>query len=1074
MTDPAPGAAGVGPGLGAPPWRQAGLTALAYLAFGALALMLAGPPGFASPLYPPAGVALAATLVAGPSALAGVFVGSTLLNASLGAVRGAAGGTALLWMPALIGLGAVLQAQLGAWMVRRAVTMPLVLREPRDIARAGLLGGFVACTVSASVGTAALGLGGMLGPADVLPNWATWWMGDTLGVLITAPLALTLIGQPRADWQPRRRTLAVPLLAALAVLALGVQQLRQVDAAREAERFGYAAAQLAAQVQQRLDNASLALKGLQSAARVAGRPLDEAGLNAASAGWLARFDALQATGVGQRVAETGVAALENEARRQGRAGFGVVDRDGGRDRRERGELLVLRQLAPADRNQGDFGVNALSIDAARSAIEATRDSGEPRASAAVALGPSGRDEPGVVLYQALYRPAATEPATPVERRERWAGVVFVSLRTELALAGIGEHAQGRLSWCLLDTDPSARMRRLAGSGEASACESAAGGHRHEQRLDWAGRSWLLRVSAPAVPALRVSDEAGLLGLTGLTAASLLGALLLVVTGQTRRTELAVAASTAQFRAEVAERRRAEAAQQETRERLQGILDNAPLGVLFLDHRGEVIEGNARFCQMAGLAPEQLAGISVLEFAHPDDRAPLLAMRRDLMAGAASRTVASLRLQAPGEDRRWTPVRVIASALRDDNGRMLRMVAVVEDVADQLRLQASEQARQRAEQANLAKNEFLSRMSHELRTPLNAMIGFAQLLGMDRDPAPAPHQLEWVRLIQRAGWHLLELINETLDLSRIESGSVSLALEPVDMRALAEAALALVASAASQRGIQIEVVAEPGVPAAIGDAMRLRQVLANLLTNAIKYNRPAGSVRVQVARAGSAAVRVAVTDTGLGMDAAQMERLFQPYNRLGREHSGIEGTGIGLVISQGLLGLMGGSLEVESQLAVGSTFTFTLPATHERVAAEPETAVTSHAPYAQRLVHYIEDNPINVEVMRGILGQRPQVRLAVSMLGLDGLAAIRREPPDLILLDMQLPDISGVELLRHMKNDDALAQIPVIVVSADATPDHLRAALTLGALQYLTKPVDVALFLRHVDEALENSETRWAL
>jgi PAS domain S-box-containing protein len=1074
MADGAPGAAGVGPGLGAPAWQQAGLTALAYLAFGALALMLAGPPGFASPLFPSAGVALAATLVAGRSALVGVFVGATLLNAGLGAARGAEGWVTLLSIPALIGLGAVLQAQLGAWMVRRAVAMPLVLSEPREIARAGLLGGFLACTVSASVGTAALALGGVLDADDVLPNWSTWWMGDTVGVLITAPLVLTLIGQPRADWRPRRRTLALPLLAALAVLALGVHQLQQLDAAREAERFDYAATQLVAQVRQRLDNASLALKGLQSAARVAGRPLDEAGLNAASAGWLARFDALQATGVGQRVAEAGVAALENEARRQGRAEFRVVDRDGGSDRRERGELLVVRQLAPADRNRGDLGVNALSIDVARPAIEAARDSGQPWASAALALGQSGRDEPGVLLYQALYRPGATEPGTPLERRERWTGVVFISLSIELALAGIGERGRGRVSWCLLDADPSARLRRLAGSGEASACGPAADGHRHEQRLDWAGRSWLLRASAPVMPALRVSGEAGLLSLTGLAAATLLGALLLVVTGHTRRTVLAVAASTAQFRAEVAERRRAEAAQQETRERLQGILDNAPLGVLFLDHRGEVIEGNARFCQMTGLAPDRLVGTSVLEFAHPDDREPLVAVRRDLVAGAASRTVAGLRLQAPGEDGQWTPVRLIASALRDDNGRVLRVVAVVEDVADQLRLQASEQARQRAEEANRAKNEFLSRMSHELRTPLNAMIGFAQLLGMDRDPALAPHQQEWVRLIQRAGWHLLDLINETLDLSRIESGSVSLALEPVDMRALAEAALALVASAASQRGIQIEVIAEPGVPAAMGDAMRLRQVLTNLLTNAIKYNRPGGSVRVHVARAGNTAVRVAVRDTGLGMDAAQMERLFQPYNRLGREHSGIEGTGIGLVISQGLLGLMGGSLAVESQLAVGSTFTFTLPATHERVAVEPEAAVSRPAPYAQRLVHYIEDNPTNVEVMRGILGQRPQVRLAVSMLGLDGLAAIRSEPPDLILLDMQLPDISGVELLRHMKNDDALAQIPVIVVSADATPDHLRAALTLGALQYLTKPVDVALFLRHFDEALANTETRWLL
>jgi PAS domain S-box-containing protein len=1074
MADGASGAAGQGRSPGLAPWRLAGGTALAYGAFGLLALWLAGDGGLASPLNPAAGLALAATLMGGLPALAGVFVGATALNAGLAMLPGADGGSALLGMSLVSATGAALQAQLGAWLVRRTVAMPLVLREPRDVAWGGLLGGFVACAAGACVGTAALGLGGAAEPGELLSQWANAWLGNTLGVLITAPLVLTLIGQPRADWQPRLRTLALPLLAVLALLTLGMQQLRELDRARQAERFGHATAQLATQVQQRLDAATLSLQGLASAAAVAARPLDAAALAAASTSWLLRFEALQATGVGLRVAEADVAALEREARREGLSGFSVADRDGGRDRRERGELLVVRQLAPADRRQDGLGVNALSIDTARPAIEAARDSGEPRVSGAVRLEPFGHEEPGVMLYQALYAPDVAPVGSSAERRQRWTGVVFVVLRTEHALAGVGEDAQGPLSWCLLDADPSAAVRRLASGGNAPACEPSAAGHRHEEGLEWAGRRWLLRVSAPATPALLVNGEAGLLSLLGLGGAALLGALLLVVTGHTRRTELAVTASTAQFRAEVAERRRAEAAQQEMRERLQGILDNAPLGVLFLDHRGIVIEGNARFCQMAGVAPERLAGTTVLNVAHPDDHPSLLAMRRELLAGAASRTLSSLRLQAPGEPGRWTPVRVITSALRDDLGRVLRIVAVVEDVADQLRLQASEQARQRAEEANRAKNEFLSRMSHELRTPLNAMIGFAQLLGMDRDPAPAPHQQEWVRQIQRAGWHLLELINETLDLSRIESGSVSLALEPLDMPALAEAALGLVASAAGQRGIQIEVAAEPGVPAALGDAMRLRQVLTNLLTNAIKYNRPGGSVRVQVARAGDAAVRVSVSDTGLGMDAVQLERLFQPYNRLGREHSGIEGTGIGLVIAQGLLDLMGGSMTVESQLGVGSTFTFTLPATHDHVAAEPEAAVTGPAPYAVRLVHYIEDNPTNVEVMRGILGQRPQVRLAVSMLGLDGLAAIRRDPPDLILLDMQLPDISGVELLRHMKNDDSLARIPVIVVSADATPDHVRAALTLGALQYLTKPVDVALFLRHVDEALENMDTRWQL
>jgi PAS domain S-box-containing protein len=1057
-------------------WRLALVTALAYAVVGGASLLLAGPPAYASPLYPAAGIALVAALVGGPAALPGVFLGSLAVNGGIGVLRGSEPGIALVLLAAVLALGAMLQAQLGAWLLRRQLGLPLVLNAPREIARAGLLGGLVACTASTTVATLALALAGVIGRDEWAATWATWWLGDTLGVLIAAPVVLTLVGQPRADWQPRRRTLGLPLVAALGLLALAMHEVRGIDNARRQDRFAHDATQLTVLVQKRLDEALHALQALNAAARATGQLPSPAQLEQASAWWLGHLDSLHATGVGHRVPLDQLAVFEARVRDEGPADFRVFHRDEGLDARRRGELMVVRHLEPAARNRGALGVNSLSIDAARPAIEAARDTGEPRVSAGFRLTQSDRDEPGVVVYQAVYAPGEAEAGTVAERRARWAGTVFVTLRTEPALAGLADTAAARLSWCLLDADASAPVRRLASGGLATACDSpAAGTGLHTERpLRWAGREWLLRMSAPPAVSTQGLGEVGLLSLAGLAAVSLLGALLLVVTGHTRRTELIVAASTEQLRAEVAERRHAEAEQLETRERLQGILDNAPLGVLFLDAQGLVIECNARFAEMAGVTPEALSGDSVLALAHPDDRETLAAMRRDLLRGAATRSVTTVRLRAPGSPLRWTPVRVITSALRDEQGQVLRVVAVVEDVADQLRLEASEQARLRAESANRAKNEFLSRMSHELRTPLNAMIGFAQLLGLDREPALAPHQRDWALQVQRAGWHLLELINETLDLSRIESGSLSLAPQPLDLRQLAEAVRSLVASAAAQREIRIEVSADPGVPAGVGDATRVRQVLTNLLTNAVKYNRPGGAVRVHVARTGEHQVAVSVADTGLGMDAAQQARLFQPYDRLGREGSGIEGTGIGLVISQRLLELMGGSLAVESQPGQGSVFTFTLPATDELAAAEPDAPETSPAPYAQRLVHYVEDNPTNVEVMRGILAQRPQVRLEVSTLGLDGLAAIRREPPDLVLLDMQLPDIAGLELLRFVKNDDTLAKIPVIVVSADATPDHVRAALTLGALHYLTKPLDVASFLAHVDEALESMETRWAL
>jgi CheY-like chemotaxis protein len=220
------------------------------------------------------------------------------------------------------------------------------------------------------------------------------------------------------------------------------------------------------------------------------------------------------------------------------------------------------------------------------------------------------------------------------------------------------------------------------------------------------------------------------------------------------------------------------------------------------------------------------------------------------------------------------------------------------------------------------------------------------------------------------------------------------------------------------------------------------------------------------------VELAVADTGLGMTGEQLGALFQPYNRLGREGSGIEGTGIGLVISRRLAELMGGTLTASSEAGRGSVFTLRLPAADADEAPRPVYSDTSPAPYQQRLVHYVEDNETNIEVMRGVLAQRAQIRLQTSQLGLDGLAAIRAEQPDLILLDMQLPDISGLELLRHLKQDDNVAHIPVVVVSADATTHAAAQALTAGAAHYVTKPLDLAQFLQIIDTLLENAETRW--
>jgi signal transduction histidine kinase/ActR/RegA family two-component response regulator len=475
---------------------------------------------------------------------------------------------------------------------------------------------------------------------------------------------------------------------------------------------------------------------------------------------------------------------------------------------------------------------------------------------------------------------------------------------------------------------------------------------------------------------------------------------------------------------------------------------------------------------------------VVDLVHQEDLPRLQLMRRSLIDRKTDMLRDRLRLRtmhpaggsASGEAGDLV-VRVTASALREPGGRLLRMVGVMEDITEHLRLEESERARSRAEAASRAKSEFLSRMSHELRTPLNAMIGFSQLLGLDRDPALVPHQRDWSHQIQRAGWHLLELINETLDLARIESGTVRLTLAPVALGPLANTCRAMLAATAEQRRIRIDLALGTGAEAVMGDATRVKQVLTNLLSNAVKYNRDGGVVRLstrRIAVRGTMIVEIEVSDTGLGMTREQVAALFQPYNRLGRENSGIEGTGIGLVITLRLTELMGGTVEVTSEAGAGTVFTLRLPAADDAELPVVRYTETSPAPYLQRLVHYVEDNETNVEVMRGIFAQRAQVELQVSMLGLDGLSAIRANRPDLVLLDMQLPDISGIELLRHLKQDESLAGIPVVVVSADATSARTQEALAAGALHYVTKPMDVARFLGIVDEILENADTHWGV
>ena len=375
-------------------------------------------------------------------------------------------------------------------------------------------------------------------------------------------------------------------------------------------------------------------------------------------------------------------------------------------------------------------------------------------------------------------------------------------------------------------------------------------------------------------------------------------------------------------------------------------------------------------------------------------------------------------------------------------------------------------REAAEFANRAKGEFLSRMSHELRTPLNSVLGFAQLLAVDPSAPLSGKQLERVRLIEKAGWHLRDMIDEVLDLARIEAGALRVELAPVDLGPLLDECRSLLAAEAGQRGIVIGPV--PGGAAAsqdwivLADPTRLRQILLNLLGNAVKYNRDGGSVSLQIGRRSKDEVAVAIADTGPGLSGEEIARLFVPFDRLGREkHS--PGTGIGLVISRQLAESMGGSLEVRSVPQRGSTFTLVMPAAPPdaavpaRAREHAEAAVASTESARPHRILCIEDNPLNAALFRDALAGRGAFSLDTRPTAAEGLAAVRARPPELLVLDLNLPDRHGLEVLAELKADSATAGIPVIVVSADATEATRHRAITAGAAAFLSKPIELSGF-----------------
>jgi PAS domain S-box-containing protein len=493
-----------------------------------------------------------------------------------------------------------------------------------------------------------------------------------------------------------------------------------------------------------------------------------------------------------------------------------------------------------------------------------------------------------------------------------------------------------------------------------------------------------------------------------------------------------------------------------------------------DPSGIITDGNKQMEALTGCTRDELIGAPFRSFFTDPQRAD-----DAIKLVLSKKKVTDYELTARGKDGKETVVSFNANAFYDRNRRLQGVYAAARDVTERKRLDQVlqdknvelERARAVADKANRAKSDFLSSMSHELRSPLNAILGFAQLMESG-SPLPTPTQKGSIDQILHAGWYLLELINEILDLALIESGKLSLSMEATSLPEVLLECQAMIEPQAQKRDLRMSFPQFDGPCFIQADRTRLKQVLVNLLSNAIKYNRAGGTIEVRCRAITAQRIRISVQDSGEGLSPEKLAQLFQLFNRLGQEASAEEGTGIGLVVSKRLVELMEGEIGAQSTVGVGSMFWIDLS-----LASAPQLAVSAneplalpHAPVqpgvALRTLLYVEDNRANLELVAQLIARRPDMRLLSAGDGMRGITLARIHQPDVILMDINLPGISGIQALKILREDPVTAHIPVLALSANAMPRDIEKGLEAGFFRYLTKPIKLDEFMEALDTGLE--------
>lgn len=1021
--------------------------ALAYAVLGGMGLAMAIPPGYASPIFPAAGLALAATLHSRARLLPGVWLGSFVLNVSLATLQGHLSAGAIA-VAAGIAVGALLQAALGAWLIQRVRSLRWeTLLTERDSLIFLALGGPAACIVSASVGAGTLVAAGVIDRTQAVITWWNWYIGDTIGVLVFAPLTLIWLLRRASPWRDRLRTVVAPMLLVLVAITAAFYATAHWESDTRRQAIGDHADRLARLLENRVVAHREILAALARALEIepelsfsdfahltrktleANPDLTALSFNpVVKAGDRARFEARMAANLGQ-------------------AEFHITERDTTSalvTARERPSYVPVGYIAPLAGNEAALGFNIQSEPMRAAAILKAIDSGQIALTAPIRLVQSDRDTLGVLALSPAYAHNAGAPSP----QPTGFAVAVITARQLVEIATRGSRADG-IEFDLKDlTAPTDRQTLYQSSPDMSLPNGS-----WRMQVPITGTPWTLGVF-PDAAYLGAHRPWGawLVGVGGMLLATLLQTLMFGMTGRTAAVHKVVEQQTAEIRSK-------NEALAQSEELMRNAIEAIGEAFVIYDADDRLVYCNDRYRQLYAASAEAIRKGTRFE---------------DILRYGVER---GQYAEAIGHEEAWIRTRLAAHLTGETDlvqclgdGRWLRIrerkTATGHIVGFRVDVSELYDAKEAAERASQAKSQFLATMSHELRTPMNGVLGMAQLLQLP-DLSESERQ-EYAQTILDSGHTLMTVLNDILDLSKIEAGRLD--LRPIHFApgALLNEVTALFSGSAQHKGLTLTAHWQgPTGRSYLGDATRIRQMLANLVSNAVKFTER-GSVHVDAEviddQESNVTLRFSVTDTGPGIAGEQHSTLFQPFSQLdGSITRRFGGTGLGLSIVKRLAVMMGGNAGVDSIEGKGSTFWFTLQA-HEAdgLSADPndDRANLNHPrpKGAQGRILVVEDNAVNRRVVATML-KRQGFDVQLMTDGQQAVSAITANEltPDAILMDCQMPVMDGYEAARQIRRWElaqARTPIPIIALTASAFAEDRERCLAAGMDAYLSKPIDM--------------------